>query len=83
MPPPPPQEAEVTLFRSFLPQLCKRSGTPDLVAIAKLMPNKPFLIEEKLDGERIQLHKRGREYFYCSRCGCQEGNVRPGKLISV
>lgn len=26
-----------------------------------------FIIEEKLDGERIQLHKRGAEYFYCSR----------------
>ncbi len=26
-----------------------------------------FFIEEKLDGERMQLHKRGNEYFYCSR----------------
>lgn len=26
-----------------------------------------FIIEEKLDGERIQLHKRGAEYLYCSR----------------
>jgi DNA ligase-4 len=26
-----------------------------------------FIIEEKLDGERMQLHKRGNEYFYCSR----------------
>jgi hypothetical protein len=31
------------------------------------MRTKPFIIEEKLDGERIQLHKRGHEYFYCSR----------------
>ncbi|KAI0821590.1 DNA ligase 4 [Irpex lacteus] len=28
-----------------------------------------FIIEEKLDGERMQLHKRGNEYFYCSRKG--------------
>ena len=28
---------------------------------------RPFIMEEKLDGERIQLHKRGNEYFYCSR----------------
>lgn len=27
----------------------------------------PFKVEEKLDGERIQLHKRGTQYFYCSR----------------
>jgi DNA ligase-4 len=26
-----------------------------------------FFIEEKLDGERMQLHKRGNEYYYCSR----------------
>lgn len=26
-----------------------------------------FLIEEKLDGERLCLHKRGKEYFYFSR----------------
>ena len=26
-----------------------------------------FVMEEKLDGERIQLHKRGNEFFYCSR----------------
>lgn len=27
-----------------------------------------FIMEEKLDGERLQLHKRGDEYYYCSRC---------------
>lgn len=27
-----------------------------------------FLVEEKLDGERLCLHKRGNEYFYFSRC---------------
>lgn len=28
-----------------------------------------FKVEEKLDGERIQLHKRGSQYYYCSRKG--------------
>jgi len=60
------QEAEVKLFRSFLPQLCKRTANHDFAAIVKFMP-KDFFIEEKMDGERIQLHKRGNEYFYCSR----------------
>ena len=60
------QEAEVKLFRSFLPQLCKRTANHDFAAIVKFMP-KEFYIEEKMDGERIQLHKRGNEYFYCSR----------------
>lgn len=32
-------------------------------------PNEEFIMEEKLDGERIQLHMRGSgtEWFYCSR----------------
>jgi DNA ligase-4 len=37
------------------------------------MQHKPFLIEEKMDGERIQLHKKGNEYKYISRwveCPC-------------
>jgi DNA ligase-4 len=33
-----------------------------------MMQHKPFLIEEKMDGERIQLHKKGNEYKYISRC---------------
>jgi len=31
------------------------------------MGGKTFWIEEKLDGERIQLHKRGREFRFFSR----------------
>ena len=33
----------------------------------KAMSGSEFIIEEKLDGERMQVHKRGNEYFYCSR----------------
>ena len=46
--------------------LCKRTvGRVD--DAVKEMQGSQFLIEEKLDGERLQLHKRGNEYFYCSR----------------
>lgn len=64
----PLQDSEIKLFQSFLPQLCKRTVNHEFAAIAKFMPDK-FYIEEKIDGERIQLHKRGDEYFYCSRYG--------------
>lgn len=30
--------------------------------------NREFILEEKLDGERIQLHKQGDRYKYWSRC---------------
>jgi len=33
----------------------------------KEMGGSEFYIDEKLDGERMQIHKRGNEYFYCSR----------------
>jgi len=35
------------------------------------MGGKTFWVEEKLDGERIQLHKRGREFRFFSRYGCK------------
>ncbi|BEI97354.1 hypothetical protein CcaverHIS631_0209430 [Cutaneotrichosporon cavernicola] len=64
-------QANIELFRCFLPQLCHRSPSSSHDAIAKLVgaPNAEFIIEEKLDGERIQLHMRGSgtEWFYCSR----------------
>lgn len=31
------------------------------------MDNKPFIMETKFDGERMQLHKKGDEYKYFSR----------------
>lgn len=51
------QEAEIKLFRSFLPQLCKRTANHDLAAIVRPLPV-PFFIEEKMDGERLQMHKK-------------------------
>ena len=46
--------------------LCKRP-TKKIEDSVKEMGGSEFIIEEKLDGERMQLHKRGNEYFYCSR----------------
>lgn len=60
-------------MQAFLPMLCKRSTAGGLRDIIKAMsegfPNgeAKFIMEEKLDGERMQIHKRGSEYFYCSR----------------
>lgn len=61
-----PEDKAVQLFRAFAPMLCKRP-LHAIEATVKKMGGSEFLIEEKLDGERIQLHKKGNEYFYCSR----------------
>ena len=65
------QQTSIELFRCFLPQLCYRSPSSSHEAISKLVgaPHKEFIMEEKLDGERIQLHMRnnGAQWFYCSR----------------
>lgn len=60
------QDKTVQLFRAFAPMLCKRP-TKKIEDSVKEMQGRSFIIEEKLDGERMQLHKRGNEYFYCSR----------------
>ena len=46
--------------------LCKRP-TGHIEESVKDMEGRTFFVEEKLDGERIQMHKRGNEYLYCSR----------------
>lgn len=60
-------DKRVHLFRAFAPMLCRRPTK--LEESVKEMQGKTFFIEEKLDGERMQLHKRGDEFFYCSRKG--------------
>lgn len=60
------QDKVVQVFQTFAPMLCKRP-TRKLEDTARGMGGSEFIIEEKLDGERVQLHKRGNEYFYCSR----------------
>lgn len=59
-------EKTIRLFQAFAPMLCKRP-TKRIEDTVKLMGGKEFIVEEKLDGERIQLHKKGNQYFYCSR----------------
>ncbi|TFY80530.1 hypothetical protein EWM64_g3481 [Hericium alpestre] len=62
------EEKAVQLFHAFAPMLCKRP-TRKIEETVKEMGGRTFIIEEKLDGERMQLHRRGNEYFYCSRKG--------------
>ena len=50
--------------------LCKRPKRK-IEESVKDMQGRVFIMEEKLDGERMQLHKRGNEYFYCSRSECR------------
>eukprot|EP00795_Rhopilema_esculentum_P013203 gene13203-4019_t len=61
-------EVEIELFSPFRPMLGQRSSFQE---VEKIMNYKPFLIETKVDGERIQLHKKGDEYRYFSR-----GNIK-------
>jgi DNA ligase-4 len=49
--------------------LCKRPIPHVEEMIKELNAPGQFIIEEKLDGERMQLHKRGNEYYFCSRYG--------------
>ncbi|KAJ3527652.1 hypothetical protein NMY22_g9703 [Coprinellus aureogranulatus] len=63
-----PEDKNIQLFHAFLPMLCKRP-TLKIEDTVKEMGGSEFIIEEKLDGERMQLHKRGNEYLYYSRKG--------------
>ncbi|KLO08051.1 DNA ligase 4 [Schizopora paradoxa] len=62
------EDKSIQLFRAFAPMLCKRPSSR-IEDTLKEMGASMFYIEEKLDGERMQLHKRGNEFFYCSRKG--------------
>lgn len=59
-------DKQITLFQNFAPMLCKRPPAR-LEDSLRGMGDRPFVIEEKLDGERMQLHKRGSGFFFCSR----------------
>jgi len=52
------QDKTVQLFHAFAPMLCKRP-TRKIEETVREMGGSEFFIEEKLDGERMQLHKRG------------------------
>ncbi|XP_071791788.1 DNA ligase 4-like [Asterias amurensis] len=57
-------EVGISVFSAFSPMLGMRANTNQ---VEKLMEHKPFFIETKLDGERMQLHKEGNSYKYFSR----------------
>ncbi|EEB07442.1 DNA ligase Lig4 [Schizosaccharomyces japonicus yFS275] len=58
------KQKEVNVFNCFQPQLANYTKV-ELKEVVECMHNKPFWIEEKLDGERIQLHyARGNFQFY-------------------
>ncbi|KAG8188782.1 hypothetical protein JTE90_009176 [Oedothorax gibbosus] len=59
-------EIEISLFSPFRPMLSEMA-LPNQVE--NLMNNRPFIIETKYDGERLQLHKDGSSYMYFSRGG--------------
>lgn len=62
------KDKNVRIFEAFTPMLCKRP-TRRIEDTVKEMGSAEFIIEEKLDGERMQLHKQGNQFFYCSRKG--------------
>ncbi|KAJ3319713.1 DNA ligase (ATP) [Boothiomyces sp. JEL0866] len=53
------------LFTPFAPQLSFR--VDKLQEIVPMMENKPFWVETKLDGERIQMHYENGQYRWWSR----------------
>lgn len=57
-------EVSINLFSAFKPML---AAVANIGQIEKQMGNRPFYIETKLDGERIQLHKDGDVYKYYTR----------------
>lgn len=57
-------EVSIEMFSAFKPML---AAVANIRQIEKQMGNRPFYIETKLDGERIQLHKAGDVYKYYTR----------------
>ena len=64
-PPCSPQE----LFTPFKPMLAERMEKTS--KIMKATKSEKFFVETKYDGERMQLHKSGREYRWWSRRGVE------------
>ncbi|XP_029633322.1 DNA ligase 4 isoform X1 [Octopus sinensis] len=59
-------EIAISLFTPFSPML---GETAHPNKISEVLSGKPYLIETKFDGERIQLHKQNDDYSYFSRNG--------------
>ncbi|KAK2178306.1 hypothetical protein NP493_548g00024 [Ridgeia piscesae] len=72
-------EVEISVLTPFRPMLGDR-GTPN--KIGKLLCGRPFHIETKYDGERMQLHKQGHVYKFFSRSGNEYTHVFGGDSMS-
>ena len=57
-------ETEIMLCTPFRPMLGQRAVIDE---VEKIIPQNIFIIETKIDGERMQLHKNGDEFRYFSR----------------
>lgn len=57
-------ETEISLFTPFRPMLGQRVVIDE---VEKLMNNVDFIVETKIDGERMQMHKNDEEFRYFSR----------------
>ncbi|RZC39940.1 DNA ligase 4, partial [Asbolus verrucosus] len=69
-------ELEINVFEPFRPMLSKRC---DAANFKKCFPDsKMFIIENKFDGERFQLHMEGGKFKYFSRNGIDFTNSYGG-----
>lgn len=59
----------VGLLRPFKPMLAERENLEEIVGLMHKSGDEEFFIEQKLDGERMQIHKNGSEFRYWSRNG--------------
>lgn len=59
-------DKDITIMQAFQPQLANFTKK-DLRQIIRAMEGNPFFIEQKLDGERMQLHMKNGEYKFLSR----------------
>lgn len=77
-------EREIQPMRCFKPMrtLYKKQALNDFEGIRALMPEAGFYIEEKIDGERMQVHIYDRKVRYFSRRGQEFTELYGGSLDS-
>lgn len=72
-------ETEISICTPFRPMLGQRVV---LEEVEKLMQHRDFIIEMKIDGERIQLHKNDQEYrFVCLTCSNKYTQFKYTKVL--
>ncbi|ORY86331.1 ATP dependent DNA ligase domain-domain-containing protein [Protomyces lactucae-debilis] len=74
------RESLVRVFSCFQPQLAEWKSF-SFEQIVKLMDGEPFWIEEKLDGERLQLHMKHGKFRYWSRGGNESTDIYGSQII--